>query len=139
MLFQPVNPDLPVPIWEQIVAQVTYAIASGALESGELIPSVRELAPRILVHPNTVAKAYQELERRGVVVSRRGKGMEVTPGAPELCRTWRRDLIRRRVRETLREAVASALSPEEVRQIVEEELDRADGQRRLRDSTREKR
>ncbi len=63
----------------------------------------------------------------------------MTPGAPELCRTWRRDLIRRRVRETLREAVASALSPEEVRQIVEEELDRADGQRRLRDSTREKR
>src|SRR5262249_14782471 len=66
--------DSPIPPYEQIVAQVIFAIASGSLEVGTLLPSVRELGPRVLVHPNTVAKAYQELERLGVIVTRRGKG-----------------------------------------------------------------
>ena len=56
-----------MPIYEQIVAQVTFAIASGALEPGTMIPSVRDLAGRLLVHPNTVARAFQELERRGEI------------------------------------------------------------------------
>ena len=55
--------DSPIPPYEQIVAQVIFAIASGSLDVGTLLPSVRELGPRILVHPNTVAKAYQELFR----------------------------------------------------------------------------
>src|SRR5438445_11603660 len=88
MLFD-IEPDSPVPIYEQIVAQVTFGIASGALEVGTLIPSVRELAPKVLVHPNTVARAYQELERSGIVATRRGKGMEVTANAPQLCRAKR--------------------------------------------------
>src|ERR1700730_14222312 len=48
-----IHPESPVPIYEQIVAQTIFKIASGALEVGELIPSVRDLAPRVLVHPNT--------------------------------------------------------------------------------------
>jgi GntR family transcriptional regulator len=123
MLLQ-IHTDSPIPIYEQIVAQILFAIASGALEVGELIPSVRELAPRLVVNPNTVARAYQELERRGVVRSRRGKGMEVTPEAPALCRTQRQDIIRGRIREALREAVASALSPAEIRLLVDAELTR---------------
>src|SRR5438309_2138832 len=62
-----IQPESPVPIYEQIVAQITFAIASGALEPGAMIPSVRDLAGRVLVHPNTVARAFQELERRGVL------------------------------------------------------------------------
>src|SRR5438046_1547696 len=60
-----VHPQSPVSIYEQIVAQVIFGVAADALVPGTLIPSVRDLAQRLLVHPNTVAKAYQELERPG--------------------------------------------------------------------------
>src|ERR1700730_314931 len=74
-----VQPDSPVPIYEQIVSQVIFGIASGALQVGSMIPSVRELAQQLLVHPNTVARAFVELERHGIVTARRGRGVEGTP------------------------------------------------------------
>src|SRR5438128_1898690 len=122
-----IRPESTVPIYEQIVAQLTYAIASGALEPGALIPSVRELSQQLLVNPNTVARAIQDLERRGVVTARRGLGMEVTPQAPDVCQALRQELVRGRVREALREANSSALPAEEVRALVEEELARVNG------------
>jgi GntR family transcriptional regulator len=127
----------PIPPYEQIVAQVIFAIASGSLEVGTLLPGIREVGPRIPVHPNTVAKAYQELERLGVIVARRGKGMEVTPEAPDLCKARRQDIIRTRIREALHEAVTSALPPDEIRSLVEQELALANGQRRSKDSLKE--
>ena len=129
-MFFDIHHESPIPIYEQIVSQVVFGIASGGLEVGTLLPSVRELAPQILVHPNTVARAYQDLERMGVVVVRRGKGMEVTPQAPELCAARRREIVRDRIREALREAASSALSPDEVRQLVDEEFNRVNGRRR---------
>src|SRR4051812_11696234 len=105
-----IQADSPVPIYEQIVTQVIFGVASGGLEPGTMIPSVRELAPRLLVHPNTVARAYQELERQGVVAAVRGRGMEVAAQAPALCRARRKEIIRERIGAALREAVASALS-----------------------------
>jgi GntR family transcriptional regulator len=126
MIFD-IQPDSPVPIYEQIVAQVTFAIASGILEPGYFIPSVRELAEQLMVHPNTVARAYQELERRGVVTAKRGKRMEVTSEAPLKCQSKRQDIVRGRIREALREAVSSALSTEEIRDLVDEELAQLDG------------
>src|SRR5205823_5018367 len=129
--------DSPIPPYEQIVAQVIFAIASGALEVASLLPSVRELGPRILVHPNTVAKAYQELERLGVIVARRGRGMEVTPEAPVLCKARRSDIIRQRIRDALHQAVASALPPDEIRVLVEQELALANGQRRTKETLKE--
>jgi GntR family transcriptional regulator len=124
MLFEKIHPDSPIPIYEQIVSQVIFNIASGALEVGEMIPSVRDLAVRLTVHPNTVARAFQELERQGVVAARRGKGMEVTLEAPAVCREQRQEIVRARIREALREAASSALEPEEIRRLVEEELSR---------------
>jgi GntR family transcriptional regulator len=129
--------DSPIPPYEQIVAQVIFAIASGRLEAGTLLPSVRELGPRVLVHPNTVAKAYQELERLGVIIARRGKGMEVTPEAPALCQERRSGIIRQHIRDALHEAVVSALPPDEIRDLVEQELARANGQRRSKDNFKE--
>jgi GntR family transcriptional regulator len=126
MLFS-LNFQSHTPIYEQIESQIIFGIASGALEVGALIPSVRELAQRLLVHPNTVAHAFKELERRGVVETKRGRGMEVTPDAPKLCRERRHDIIRDRIREALREAASSALAPEDIRRLVEEELNRVNG------------
>src|SRR5438067_2860802 len=117
-----VQPQSPVPIYEQIVSQIIFTIAADGLEAGSLIPSVRDLAQRLLVHPNTVARAFQELERSGVVTAKRGRGMEVTAEAPGICRAQRQEIVRGRIRQALREAASSALPPEEIRQLVEEEL-----------------
>jgi len=131
MLFA-IHPDGAVPIYEQIVAQVIYGVAAGTLEVGTFIPSVRELAEQLLVHPNTVARAYVELERAGVVTPRRGRGMEVTPEAPDACKARRKELVRGHIRQALREAVASVLAPEEIRKLVEEELAAVNGSKRRR-------
>jgi GntR family transcriptional regulator len=122
-----IQPDSPVPIYEQIVARLLFAIASGALEPGARIPSVRELSNQLLVNPNTVARAFQELERQGVLIARRGLGMEVTLEAPRACRAQRQEIIRGRIRAALKEAVSSALGPEEIRRLVDEELERVNG------------
>src|SRR5438105_4040172 len=114
MLFA-VAPESPVPVFEQIIAQVVFAVAAGDYAPGDLVPSVRKLAELLLVHPNTVAKAYLLLEERGVLAARRGCGMEVTAGAPAVCRQDRRQIIQARVREALREAVASQLPGDEIR------------------------
>jgi GntR family transcriptional regulator len=128
-----IEPDSNVPIYEQIIAQITFGVAAGDLEVGSLIPSVRELSKQLIIAPATVARAYQELEKRGVLRTSRGKGMEVAAEAPRLCRAQRQDIVRERIREALREAASSALAPEEIRQLVEEELARVNGHRRPRE------
>lgn len=125
-----IRPDSPTPIYEQIISQVIFGIASGALEPGSSIPSVRELAVQLTVNPNTVARAFQKLSERGIIEAKRGLGMEVTALAPELCKSQRQDIVRQRVREALREAAASALPVQEVEQIVAEELHRVNGHHR---------
>jgi GntR family transcriptional regulator len=126
MLFK-IHAESPTPIYEQIMTQVIFSVASGALEAGALVPSVRDLADQLVVNPNTVARAFQELERRRVVQVRRGRGMEVTAEAPDLCRAQQQQIIRGRIREALRLAASSALSADEVRQLVEEELSHVRG------------
>ena len=125
-----IDPNSPISIFEQIVSQIIFNIASGGLAAGDLIPSVRDLGTRLTVHPNTVAKAFQELERLGVVTTRRGRGMEVTADALKICQTQRRQRVGKRVREALREAVASGLSGEEIQRLVEDEIGQINGKRR---------
>lgn len=131
MLFR-VEPHSSVPIYEQIVTQVTFAVAAGSLAPGELVPSVRELAQQLVVNPNTVARAYQELERRRVLIALRGRGMEVAREAPRVCQQGRQAIVRQGIREALREAVSSGLAAEEIRETVEEELRRATNGRKAR-------
>jgi GntR family transcriptional regulator len=132
MLFT-IQHDGPVAIYEQIVAQVIYGVAAGTLEAGRLIPSVRDIAQQLRVNPNTVARAFQELENDGVLTARRGRGMEVTEAAPAACKARRQEIVRGRIRQALREAVASVLSPEEIGRLVEEELATVNGTSRSRE------
>ncbi len=124
MLFH-LSTDSPVPIYEQIVGQITFAVAAGDLEPGTLIPSVRDLAQQLVVHPNTVARAVQILESNGLVTPRRGRGMEVTAEAPQRALRQRREIIQTRLRQAFREAFASHLSLDEIRQLALEELELA--------------
>ena len=127
-----VRPDSPVPIYEQIATQVVFGVAAGDPPPGGLVPSVRDLAQRLLVNPNTVARAYQDLERMGVLEGRRGRGMEVTAKAPALCAARRREIVRDRVRDAVREAAASGLTADEVAALVGEEWARLSGRGRRR-------
>jgi GntR family transcriptional regulator len=124
-----VEPNSPIPLYEQITAQVVFAVASGALAPGDMIPSVRELAAQLLVHPNTVARSFQDLERLGVVRALRGKGMEVTAEAPAWCLSHRQELVRGRLRDALHEAVSSGLTSDAIVKLVQEELTRANGRK----------
>jgi len=67
-----------VPVYEQIMAHVRTGIAAGIYRAGEILPSVRATALRFVVNPNTVQRAYQELEREGLIETRKGRGAFVT-------------------------------------------------------------
>src|SRR5438874_7219541 len=77
MLFRP-NPSLGVPIYLQLMEQVKHAVETGALRPGEQLPGIRPLAEELVINPNTVAKAYRELEHESVIELRHGAGAFVT-------------------------------------------------------------
>ncbi|HQN01219.1 MAG TPA: GntR family transcriptional regulator [Candidatus Hydrogenedentes bacterium] len=78
-----INPKEGKPIYRQIMDQVKYLIASGRLSPGDELPTVRGLAQDLLINPNTVARAYRELEQAGILVTRQGAGTYVsTQGTP---------------------------------------------------------
>lgn len=78
-----------LPIYEQLVQQMREAIARGELQPGARLPSVRQLSQNLVVNPNTVARAYTELEREGSVVSRPGLGVFVAQPGTELTKAAR--------------------------------------------------
>jgi GntR family transcriptional regulator len=93
-----------VPIYIQIVNQLKHLIASGRLSPGEEIPPIRALAEKLTVNPNTVARAYLELERAGVVTKRHGSGTYVSEGPPVLSRREKSKLLAQRADALLVEA-----------------------------------
>jgi GntR family transcriptional regulator len=121
-MFFNIDPSNGLPIYEQVVRQVVYAIADEALRIGELVPSVRELARQLAINPNTVARAYRHLQDDGVLESVRGTGLAVAGGAMERCRHTRVRLIRERLQQVLVEARQSRLAPGELRGLIESEL-----------------
>src|SRR5436190_16352094 len=99
-----IAPDDGTPIYQQIVNQVRHLVASGRLEPGEELPPIRVLAERLLVNPNTVARAYRELEVAGIVSKRRASGTHVSGGAAPLGLRERLELLDERVDVLLTEA-----------------------------------
>jgi len=90
-----------VPVYLQIVNQVRYLVAAGRLAPGEELPSVRTLAEQLVINPNTVARAYLELERAGVVVKRHGAGTYVSEEGSPLARKERMKLLTQRAEALL--------------------------------------
>ena len=123
-MFFSIDPSNGLAIYEQIVRQVKFAVASETLKSGELVPSVRELARELAVNPNTVARAYRELQADDVLDAVRGTGLAVSGDALRHCRAERIRLLRTRLRHVLSEAKQSRLNGVELRKIVDEELAR---------------
>ena len=121
MFFQ-IDPHNGLAIYDQIVRQIKFAVAGGVLKSGEMVLSVRELARELAINPNTIARAYRQLQTDGVLQSVRGTGLEVATGAAERCRSERLKLIRTRLRQVLVEAEQSRLDPQALRDLIEKEL-----------------
>lgn len=126
MLIQ-IDPSNGLAIYDQVVRQVKFAVASDVLRSGELVPSVRELARELAINPNTVARAYRCLQDGGVLEAVRGQGLAVTAQARDRCVADRLQLIRSRLQQVLVEGKQSRLGPQELRAIVEEELQALEG------------
>ena len=93
-----------VPIYVQLVSQIKFLVSSGRLTPGEQLPPVRKLAEQLVINPNTVARAYRELESEGVVASRRGAGVFVADGGSPLARREQNRILAERVDVLLTEA-----------------------------------
>jgi GntR family transcriptional regulator len=122
MIFR-TNPSLGVPIYLQLMEQVKHAIETGALRPGDQLPGIRPLAEELVMNPNTVAKAYRELEHEGVIELRHGAGAFVSAQArgrkPAADRVRAAQPIVAAAVDKLRER---GLSDEEIRRLFEAEL-----------------
>lgn len=123
-MFLQIDPSSGLAIYEQVVRQVKFAVARQAIVAGNLVPSVRELARELAINPNTVARAYQQLQADGVLQPVRGLGLQVSPGALKHCRGQRAELLQGRVGDALQEAFQSGLTENELRELVEKQLAR---------------
>ena len=114
------NPDDGVPIYRQIVNQVKYLLAAGRLAPGEELPPIRVLAGDLLINPNTVARAYLELEKAGVVVKRHGSGTYVSDEGSPLARRERMKILAQRADSLLAEARHLGVAVDDVLKLLKQ-------------------
>jgi DNA-binding transcriptional regulator YhcF (GntR family) len=107
-----------LPIYLQIVNQVKYLVASGRLAPGEELPAIRVLAEQLVVNPNTVARAYRELEIAGVVEKRRTAGTYVSGAGSPLARRERLKILTERVDALLAEARQLGVRTDDVVELI---------------------
>ena len=121
MIVKP-NPALGVPIYLQLMEQIKHAIETGALRPGEQLPGMRRLAEELVMNPNTVAKAYRELEHEGVIELRHGAGAFVAGNAKPKKTLEKLNAGQSLVAETVKSLRTQKLSDEEIRRLFEAEL-----------------
>lgn len=115
-----ISPNDGVAIYQQIVNQIKYLVASGRLSAGEEMPPIRGLAEQLLINPNTVARAYRELEMAGIVEKRRTAGTYVSDQGSPLARRERLKILTDRIDQLLAEATQLGVSLEEVNKLVQQ-------------------
>lgn len=115
-----VHPGDEVPIYRQLVRQVSDAIAGGRLTAGERLPSHRELAEQLVIAPLTVKKAYDDLEREGLIETQRGRGTFVAGTLPRLDRGERAERLRAAAQRLLTQAALIGVPFDELKKLLEE-------------------
>jgi GntR family transcriptional regulator len=121
LLLRP-NPASGVPIYLQLMEQVKHAVATGAVRPGEQLPGIRPLAEQLVINPNTVAKAYRELEHEGVVELRQGAGAFVAEHAGSKRTAERVRAAQAAVAVTVEKLRARGVGDDEIRRLFEAEL-----------------
>src|SRR5262249_33601746 len=122
-----VNPRSGVPIYVQLVEQFRHALEIGILRPGDALPTVRQLASELTIAPNTIVKAYGELEALGLIESRAGAGTTVSASLDGTLRRQARGALRERLRHVVRDAAALQVSAAELRAWLAAELHEAYG------------
>ena len=111
-----------VAIYLQLVRQVKFAVAAGTLRPGQLLPSVRVLSNQVALNPNTVARAFNQLQADGVIESLRGRGMVVRDDAVETCHRERERVLDERIGTVLSEAWHAGLSKKQIKSFIDAHL-----------------
>src|SRR5665213_3118741 len=111
-----------IPVYRQIINQVCAAVASGAFKPGDQLPTIRALHERLNVNPNTVAKAYRELELKGLIVSERGSGsfIKEQPSGPLPGAREKKTRLNKIYQRLLAEASSSGLTESELLNFIQE-------------------
>ncbi len=115
-----VNPSDELSIYRQIMRQVTDAIAGGRIKPGEQLPSHRDLAEQLVIAPLTVKKAYDELERLGLIVTQRGRGTFISERLPAVAKADRRERLRDAAQRLLSQAALIGVPYNEVLSLLAE-------------------
>lgn len=113
-----IDPRSPACPSEQLADQVRFAVAAGRLGPGDRLPSVRDVARGARINPNTVSRAWRELELSGLIEARRGSGMFVTTEGPAVAAAFRARAVAERLGRATAEALAAGLGPEDVHELV---------------------
>ena len=124
------DPHSGLPVYRQMIDQIKYYVASGALKPGQQLPSVRELAQRLSINPTTVVKAYTELQHEEVIDLRHGKGAfvaERAPDAPAVSAFEKDKVVRRLARQLAVESQQIGASYEFVQEVLEDEWNQISG------------
>jgi GntR family transcriptional regulator len=121
MIFR-TNPASGVPIYLQLMEQVKHAIETGALRPGEQLPGIRPLAEELVINPNTVAKAYRELEHAGVIELRHGAGAFVSPHGPAARTSDKVRAAQTIVASSVERLRARGITDDEIRRLFDAEL-----------------
>lgn len=119
--FQP-DPHNGVPVYRQLMDQVKYYLASGALRPGDQLPSIRELARALRINPATVVKAYTELEHEGILDRQQGRGVFVSGARKPLPKRALEAALRQRARQLAVEALQMGADPDTALRLLGEEL-----------------
>ncbi len=123
------NQSSGIPLYLQLMEQVKHAVETGALHEGDQLPTIRKLAEDLVMNPNTVARAYRELEHMGVIEVKHGSGAFIKESA-----AGRSPLIHKGqsvMQSTIGRLVSLGLTEDELRRVFENELAQAKGQRLL--------
>ncbi|MGD2110533.1 MAG: GntR family transcriptional regulator [Phycisphaerae bacterium] len=114
-----IDPNSSVPIFEQIASYVRRSVAAGVYKSGEMIPSLRAMALDLTVNPNTVQRAYEELEREGLIEARRGRGMYVTNNGTVAAKDKSAEAVYHAFDQGIRSGRDAKMAPEQIRTTFE--------------------
>jgi len=118
------NPSSGVPIYLQLMEQIKHGIETGALQPGDQLPGIRKLAETVVMNPNTVAKAFRELEHEGYIEVRHGAGAFISNRVNAEAVHGRMDLARPPMEKAVKRAVELGLTDEEIRRLMGAELRR---------------
>jgi GntR family transcriptional regulator len=121
-MFFRLNPNSGMPIYLQIMEQIKHAVENGVLRPGDQLPGIRKLAETLVMNPNTVAKAYRELEHEGLIELRQGAGAYISTTINTKEVTDRMNQARPIVEEMVERLLALGLNEEEVRRLIEAKL-----------------